>query len=302
MKDEIKQPCIFFESLLEEDKSNDLKKKFISSFEEEYRSLQTKRVDEDKGIIEFYIGYMDEITNEFICEIQVHDFDTSFNSDIEKNYQIAKTKIDELILEVILNDKSPERFIDNQIILLNDLLLKTHTFYLDRPILKKSIKRLIQHLQKKKSSTAIDISTPNRVEIDDFSPYSFNWDSANPEDTIPNLEKFYSLLTAHPALIECSKEDFINAFTKRKVTNGIKWLVKGDNKLISKSSLLYFVSRLTEEDLINDITNSFNKTIEYIFRDSSGELLKNIKQTKSTSSQNPAQKDQIDLIIDSIFS
>ena len=302
MKDEIKQPCIFFESLLEEDKTNDLKKKFISSFEEEYRSIQIKSVDEDKGVIEFYIGYTDEITNEFICEIQVHDFDTVFNSDIEQNYEIAKSKIDELILEVVLKDKSPERFIDHQIVLLNDLLLKTYTLYLDRPILKKSIKRLLKHLQKKKLSTTIDVSTPHQVEIDNFSSYSFYWDSANPEDTIPNLEKFYSLLTAPPALIECSKEEFINAFTMRKVTSGIKWLVKGDNKLISKSSLLYFVSRLTEEGLINEIPNSFNKTIEYIFRDSSGELLKNIKQTKSTSSQNPAQKDRIDFIIDSIFS
>lgn len=302
MKDEIKQPCIFFESLLEEDKYNDLKKKFISNFEEEYGTLNVKSINEQTGIIEIWNAYTDEFTNEVIAEILVYDFESYFISEIEKNFRIAKTKIDELILEVILNDKNPERFIDNQIILLNDLSLKTHTFYLDSPILKKSIKRLIKHLQKKRSSTKIDISTPHRVDIDDFSSYSFNWDSANPEDTIPNLEKFYSLLTAHPALIECSKEEFINAFTKRKVINGIKWLVKGDNKLISKSSLLYFVSRLTEEDLINDITNSFNKTIEYIFRDSSGELLKNIKQTKSTSSQNPAQKDRIDSIIDSLFS
>lgn len=302
MKDEIKQPCIYFESLLEEDKSNDLKKKFISNFLEEYKSFEIESIDEQKGIIQFWNAYRDDHTNEIIHEISFYNFDNYFNSEIEENFQTAKSKIDELILEIILNDKSPERFIDNQITHLNDLLVKTDTFYLDRPILKKSIKRLIKHLRNKKSSLKSEISTPNLIEIDDFSSYSFNWDSANPEDTIPNLEKFYSLLTVHPALIECSKEDFINAFTMRKVTHGIKWLVKGDNKLISKSSLLYFVSRLTEDDLINEIPNSFNKTIEYIFRDSSGQLLKNIKQTKSTSSQNPAQKDRIDSIINSIFS
>ncbi|QOG03493.1 hypothetical protein [Flavobacterium sp. MDT1-60] len=302
MKNEIKQPCIFFESLLEADKCNDLKKKFISNFEQEFGTMNIKSINEQTGVIEIWNSYTDEFTKEVIAEILVYDFETYFNSEIEENFQTAKSRIDELILEVILNDKSPERFIDHQIILLNNLLVKTDTFYLDRPILRKSIKGLIKHLRKKKSSTTIDISAPNLVEIDDFSSYSFNWDSANPEDTIPNLEKFYSLLTAYPALIECSKEEFINAFTKRKVTNGIKWLVKGDNKLISKSSLLYFVSRLTEEGVINEIPSSFNKTIEYIFRDSSGELLKNIKQTKSTSSQNPAQKDRIDSIIDSLFS
>lgn len=144
MKDEIKQPCIFFESLLEEDKSNSLKKKFISNFEEEYRTLNVKSINEQTGVIEIWNAYTDEFTNEIITEILVYDFESYFDSEIEKNFTIAKTKIDELILEVILNDKSPERFIDDQIILLNDLLLKAHTFYLDRPILKKSVKRLLK--------------------------------------------------------------------------------------------------------------------------------------------------------------
>lgn len=301
MKDEIKQPCIFFESLLEEDKCNDLKKKFISNFEQEFGTMNVKRINEQTGVIEIWNAYTDEFTKEVIAEILVYDFETYFNSEIEENFQTAKSQIDELILEVILNDKSPERFIDHQIILLNDLLLKTHSLYLDRPILKKSIKRLIKHLHKKKSSTTIDISSPNLVEIDNFSSYSFNWDSANPEDTIPNLEKFYYLLTEYPPLIECSKDEFIKAFTKRKISNGIKWLVKGDNKLISKSSLLYLVYRLIEEGFITEIaTDSFNKTIGYIFRDSSGEFLQNIKNKNLSS--NPAEKERIDRIIDSIFS
>jgi hypothetical protein len=304
MKNKTKQPCIFFENLLEDDKTNELRKKFISDFIEDFKTFEIENIDKEKGIISINDVTHDEVTNKFIPEISVYTFEDDFNLRIEENFQKAKSKIDEMILEAILKDKNPKRFIDNQILLLNDLLPKVRILYLDRPVVKKSIVRLIKFLRKRKTyHDVINTSAPNLVEIDNFSPYSFNWDSANSEDTIPNLEKFYFLITISPPLIECSKEDFINAFTKRKISDGIKWLVKGDNKQISKSSLLYFVSRLIEEGLIVEIeTKVFNKTIEYLFRDSFGEILKNIKQTKSTSSVNPAQKNRIDSIINSIFS
>lgn len=303
MKDEIKQPCIFFESLLEEDKSTILKQKFISSFQEEYRSLHVKSVDENKGIVEFYIGYTDEITNKFICEIQVHDFYKSFNSDIEENFHIAKSKINELILEATLKDISPERFIDNQILLLQDLLLKTDTLYIEFPKIKTSIQLLIKHLQEKKTHALADPFTPDLITPDDYSTDSFHWDSFNAEETKPVLKKLYSLLTTSPPLIECSETDFINAFTMRKVTHGIKWLVSGKNNKISKSSLFYFIDRLNDDGYISLVPkNQLNKKTEYLFRDSLGANLKNIRQSRNTATSNPAQRDRIDFILNNLFS
>ena len=88
----------------------------------------------------------------------------------------------------------------------------------------------------------------------------------------------------------------------RKVSNGIKWLVIGKNGSFSKSSLFYFIEKLIEEGLITDVPSTLlNKKIHYLFRDPSNNRLKNIRQSKSTNSSNPSQKDRIDSVINSIF-
>jgi len=50
-----------------------------------------------------------------------------------------------------------------------------------------------------------------------------------------------------------------------------------------------------------DEPDDFNKKIEYVFRDNLGQRFSNIKQSKSRMSDNPAQKERIDEIIESFL-
>lgn len=302
MKTDTKKPYMFFEDLLQENKIIDLKLNFISNFVEDYRSFEIESIDNEQGIIKFWNSYQDEITLQQIVEISVYDFEDYFNALIVENYKTSKKKTDELLFEICVNGNTPKIFIASQIEFLNNLRTKAESIYSERPIIKKHIKLLIKHLLENRTEIEVDHITPNLIDREDYAEYSLNWDSARPEDTIPNISKLFVLLTQSPLLIECSQEEFINAFTKRKIFNGIRWLVKGPNKSISKSSLVYFVRRLIEEEYIENIPeSSLNKTIQYVFRDSDGQTLKNIKQTIYAMTDNPTQKDRIELIISRIL-
>ena len=301
----IQNPLLYFQSLLERDKSNELKDTFVSEFIEHYGSM-LESVDAEKGIVTYWDSFYDQATDSQIEGYVTHDFNKSFNSKINSEFINAKKSIDNIVLSISYKGVNPKEFINIQILLLKDLFIKTDSFYIDKPIVKNAIVGLINYIQDKylaEKIISINPNSPNLIEIEDYSEFSFNWDSLNPEDTVPNIEKLYSLLIQSPALIESSKEDFINAFTMRKVTNGIKWLVTGKNGIISKSSLFYFIEKLIEETLVNDVPSTqLNKKIEYLFRDSSNNRLNNIRQSKSTNSNTPAQKERIDTILNSLFS
>lgn len=304
MEDLNKNPLEYFQSLLEKDKSNELKETYISELIENYGSM-IEKVDNENGIVTYWDFFYDESTDSQIEGLVTYDFNKSFNSTISSEFIKAKKSIDSIVLSISYNGINPKEFINIQILLLKDLFVKTESLYLDKPIVKNAIVGLINYIQEKylvEKIISINTSSPNLIDVEDYSEDSLNWDSLNPEDTIPNLEKLYDLLTKAPALINSTKSDFINAFTMRKITNGIKWLVIGKNGSISKSSLFYFIEKLIEEGLITDVPSTLlNKKIHYLFRDPSNNRLKNIRQSKSTNSSSPSQKDRIDSVLNSIF-
>lgn len=133
-----------------------------------------------------------------------------------------------------------------------------------------------------------------------FTP-SFNLLGEDSSVQKAKIEKLYQLLTDNPPLIGCEKTEFLRAFSGQEVEQGIQWLVTGKNKLTSKVSLLYFIDFLISKGHLDaSILNDLNKHIAYVFRDKDGNELKNIKQSKSTVSANPAYKDRIDTIISSL--
>ncbi len=123
------------------------------------------------------------------------------------------------------------------------------------------------------------------------------------ENPIEIIEKLYTELTTHKPnpIIECHKEDFINAFTGKEVKEGIKWLIVGKNKQISKPSIFHFIDKLINLGFISaSILNDYNKYVKYIFRDSNGNELKNIKQSKLDFSDTPQGSSLIDNILHSL--
>lgn len=131
---------------------------------------------------------------------------------------------------------------------------------------------------------------------------SYTWYGNDDEENLLQIKKLFELLTKSPSLIECSENDFFNAFTNNPVESGIKWLVKGKNGHISKPSLFYLIDLLIEKELLEDFNNvEYNSKVEYVFRDSNGEKIKNIRQSKSSRTSNPEMSERIESIIDDLI-
>lgn len=130
---------------------------------------------------------------------------------------------------------------------------------------------------------------------------SFKLLAENEGDQQQKIENLFNLLTETPSLIQSSKSEFLKAFSGEEVSEGIHWLVTGKNKGVSKTSLFYFINELINKNhLSRSIINDLNKYVLYTFRDNIGQQLQNLKQSKATVSNNPAQKDRIDTIISSL--
>lgn len=80
-------------------------------------------------------------------------------------------------------------------------------------------------------------------------------------------------------MINCTKDDFLNAFSGNEIIHGIEWLVIAKNKKVSKHSLFYFINELINKShLSKRILNDLSKYVKYTFRDNKGKELENLKQ------------------------
>lgn len=130
---------------------------------------------------------------------------------------------------------------------------------------------------------------------------SYNWYGKDQDENLSQIKKLFDLLTKSPPLIDCTKQEFIDAFTNQPVKSGIKWLVTGRSKQISKPSLFYLIDLLVEKELLDFQDSEYNSKIEYVFRDQFGNTIKNIRQSKSSKTNNPSRADRINEIIDELI-
>lgn len=302
-----KNPLQYFEDLLEYDKTNKLKDLFIAECIAELGN-SIEDIDNEKGIVKYWCSYFDEQKNEYFEGFTTSSFEISFNIQINSEYKNAKVQIQNIVFEIISKGNNPTAFLNLQMTILKSLYLCTDKYYLEIPIVKNAIVALKNHLHNK-----YDIEIPKllnqkqntnstTLSPDDYSLNSFCWDALTDIEREEQLQHLYILLTENPAVIESTQEDFINAFSQKKMENGIKWLIIGKNRQFSKSALFYFVNFLNDETYINKISpTELNKKVEYIFRDNEGNYLKNIRQSKNYSSTTPAGKERLDIIFSQIL-
>jgi len=119
---------------------------------------------------------------------------------------------------------------------------------------------------------------------------------------VPKIKRLYHLLT-ESAFIEADEEEFVNAFSGKEITTGIKWLVTGKNKDISKPSLFYFINQLAEKGFINNRDKDIKvlKQIVSLFRDKKNNHFDPQRLSTAISNYNPkaaiSRKAKIDNII-----
>ena len=115
------------------------------------------------------------------------------------------------------------------------------------------------------------------ITVQDKKKNAFNWNS----DNVNEIKTLYNSLKNN-YLIECSEQTFVKAFTNQKLDTDeyIKWLDRGRSKQVNKQSLIFLLKKLYNSKVEYPGMDE-NKLIEYIFRDYSGNQIKNIKISKS---------------------
>lgn len=292
-------PFGFYRKFLEEDIYNELEKFWFMLTEIDI--IEHSFVD-DKLIIHGEFTKIDKENNRIeyteCGEDKVHSLEgeveknLSLSAEIERTNRYIESSYEKLFLESKKTESFSNYLISNYNFLINSKAYNEFSFlkkYFDR------IKNTISLY----SESSIDVNNQTNVKSNNLF-YSFTLLSENESEQDNILTNLHNQLTTQ-SIIECSKQDFFNAFTGKEVTKGIKWLVLAKNKQTSKVSLFYFLDKLIEKGFIaRGVINDLNKYVNYIFRDGEGNPLKNIKQSKSQTSKNPASKNKIDEILSSL--
>lgn len=270
--------------------------KFYFSFKLEHFHQRVKFIDKKQHLVQFLkdsyevgeleyetICFEDEIKDTILNHIQIGiDLITSklFTNFSEKQNLIGLISYYQADINRVFNYQIVEKY---------PFLTKYRTQILER---------LSFYTQIKEDS--------HDVEKHDSPNLSLMLLAESEDERIEKIEKLYSLLIESPAMIECSKEEFQNAFTNKPINTGIKWLVKNtkNSKSISKPSLVYFLNKLAKKKHL-DVKNYLpfeNKYIITIFREEDGSKIdsKRLSSAKYQMSQNPSLKDRIDEIISSL--
>lgn len=320
-------PLEYFENLLSSDQAEAKKKDWIYDTKTNWGGYIVD-TNEELGSIEQYSWDFDEDTKEFTyLPNSVTFFQDVFESEIKKEVNNSKQIILTEILKISSAGITPQNYLNQLIARMTILQYKSSSLYLDYSFVKENVTALKSFIQENLDSSGSsneissektlinNIATPIEQVIfttpvitnyatpviTNYSSLSFKWDLLNPDDVESELSRLYELLITNPTLIECDKQDFINGFSQKEVVAGINWMVMAKNKKCSKSSLFYLMSQLIEKSDLMDEPDDFNKKIQYVFRDNLGQRFSNIKQSKSQMSDNPAQKERIDEIIESFL-
>jgi hypothetical protein len=258
----------YFQNLLESNKSQILIQLFISDFVK--NSGETIfEIDNLKGVIKYYGQYYDDEKGTGLSDNITYDFYNYFQNVIESETQKSKYLFNSIIHRLSFNGQPSNEYILLQKTILINLKSKAENYYSTYPFVSSKLNELSTFIEN------FDYSNLKKCSN------SYSWDCFNEMDKINLISNFYNLLKNNK-IINSSLGEFTNAFTNGDVTNGIKWLVNGKNKETSKFSIFYLIDQLQTQNFIEDInSNDYNKKIEYVFRDKDGEILKNIRQSKS---------------------
>ena len=277
-------PLEYFEDLFSSDKSEFKKRKMISDYLE-FNSGDIINIDQHKGIIVEKRYFYDEKSNDWTQDTGTLKFENVFKDEFKKEVKIFKEYLLNKILDISSKDISTETFLNQIYSKIQSYLQKANSYYTSYPFIRFELEKLLafilEQLPKKENLTKVKENRISRQattvvhnsnnESNYFHQDSFNWDSINEDDKIPQIKNLYQLLTKRPPIISADESDFINAFTQKNVQAGITWLLEGKSRKTNVASICYLIHKLKEEGFIDNFSSTdFGKKIKYVFRDKEG--------------------------------
>lgn len=277
-------PLEYFEDLFSSDKSEFKKRKMISDYLE-FNVGEIINIDQEQGIIVESRYFYNEKAKDWTQDTGTLKFENVFNDEFKKEIKIFKDFLLNKILDISSAGISTETFLNQIYSKIQTYLQKTNSYYTSYPFIKHELENLssfiLEQLPKKEnliklkenniSRQATPVVHNSNNESNYFHQDSFNWDSINEDDKIPQIKNLYQLLTKLPPIISADESDFINAFTQKNVLAGITWLLEGKSRKTNVASICYLIHKLKEEGFIDDFSSTdFGKKIKYVFRDKEG--------------------------------
>ena len=221
-------------------------------------------------------------------------FDSWFITEACRKITAATNEIETEITKIVKSNSNPNEYLKFVSKRIGIILQKASANQNHKNVLP-FLKEFQRHFDKLKNFK--DFSTSKDPNLAN----SFDWYGKDSEENLVQIKKLYELLTKSPPLIDCQEQEFLSAFTNQPVKSGIKWLVTGRSKQISKPSLFYLIDLLIEKELLDFHNSEYNSKIEYVFRDQFGNTIKNIRQSKLSGTANPSGGDRIREIIDELI-
>lgn len=265
-------PLYYFENILRRTQ-NQVKTKYMTEAVDNGGGIS--RYDYEKGEIEFYYSFYDEQKNQSVEGFEMYSFKDFLKKEMYRKGNEAYSLFRRDKLLIAKNGKTSLFYIQEIQNRITELLKLAEVNFPDYPFVKEVLLKL-----KSITSDNKPIKTSAPIDIEDYCEDSFDWNKIKQEDKILFVKKMYQLLMENSPIISASEEDFINAFTQKKVDNGIKWLLKSKNGKTSKTSLFYFIDELRNNNLLTYFEEySFGRKVEYVFRDCDGNPFSNISQS-----------------------
>ncbi len=285
-------PFSYFQDLLEIDKLKILINQFINDCISEH-GMSYIKIDKTKGEVTYLGQYYDNYGNPGVIGEILYDFESYFVFKIIQEKNKAKTNFINTVSHIISLGHPINEFLEISRTILTNLELSSLIYFHEYPFVKDTISELSRYVAQYDSFGTNDYTYSNQA---------FSWDNEDTEYRKNSLIKLYRLVVVKYKLIECNKTDFFNAFSNGEVKNGLKWMHLTNNGETCKTSLIYFINRLQKENFIIESNGKiYNDKICYVFRNTNGIVLENIRQSKSKLENNFYQYDFIDDIINDLI-
>ncbi|MFO8066419.1 MAG: hypothetical protein R6U11_02440 [Bacteroidales bacterium] len=264
-----------------------------------------------------YNQHLRQLTNNLYDEIKENIELNLKKNDRNKYLQDIKNTLSILYSDIVVDDEASMYL--NKRIKIEDRIIQQYKERISRiyKFQKVTLKEILSYVQnlvptntlKKEinDNGKIDINEKSSIIDDVDTLLSFEWKHHNKfEEDMINLHGKcikHNLISNSVDFVSFSK-----AFNGEKITEKLEipWVVTGKNNLISKRSLIYFITSLREKGLISNPNGDKNtelaNLITYIFVDTRGNPLKNLQESISSISQsNPEKSEIIDKIISSFY-
>jgi len=203
-------PLIYFQELLERDKSKFLIKTFISDFLKNSEETNFE-IENETGTIKYFGQFYDDDGNPQEVGLLTYDFKTFFENKIDIEIKNSKHILNATISELARNNISSLEYLDLNRRILKNLIINAELHYSNFHFVKEKLAELVSFVE-----GIMNIKNKKRY-------LSYRWDFSDETNTYEKLSKLYKLLQYEHQLIETGKNGQIDHLIPEQIDHRFRF-------------------------------------------------------------------------------